>query len=104
MASDLAARARRSAPTIPSPPASICSSAGADPPPPEELESTDFNWMPARMLARRSPRPSGAGAGLFSLEGGGGGLLDPPPPPGGGGGGPDPPTGGGGGGGGPPTD
>lgn len=95
MASDLAARARRSAPTIPT--GSTGLSAGAAPPP---VESTDFNWMPARMLARRSPRPSGAGAGagLFSLEGGGGGLLDPPPPPGGGGG-PDPPEGGGGGGG-----
>jgi hypothetical protein len=50
------------------------------------------------MLARRSPRPSGAGAGLFSLEGGGGGPLDLPPPMGGGGG-PDPPAGRGGGGG-----
>lgn len=98
MASDLAARARRSAPTIPS--GSTEFSTGAAPPL-EELESTDFNWIPARMLAKRSPRPSEAGGGLFSLEGGGGGRLDPPPPPGRGGG-PDPPTGGGGGGGGPP--
>lgn len=89
------ARARRSAPTIPT--GSTGLSAGGAPPP-EELVSTDFNLVPARMLARRSPRPSEAGRGLLSLEGGGGGLLDPPPPIGGGGG-PDPPTGGGGGGG-----
>lgn len=96
MASDLAARARRSAPTIPL--GSSTSSAGAAPP--TLLASTDFSWMPALMLARRSPRPLGAGGGLLSLDGGGGGpRFDPLAPPGPGVG---PPTGGGGGGGGPP--
>ena len=94
MASVLAARARRRAPTIPL--GSTGSSAGA---PPTLLESTDFSCMPARMLARRSPRPSATGGGLFSLDGGGGGRFDPPGPPELGAG---PPTGGGGGGGGPP--